>query len=160
MCYTAVMIQNCLRITHLYWTPPPLLCKCFIILDSYAQEQRIRCFDYLASSGIEAHGGQQRVYLYIYIPFIVYLDWTSNRQCCSQVDRCKLFISAARKGKNKRKNCETFWNSQSASGRKPADWVQKAKSFTFGTGGELGNSEVKGQQRGSLIKKEREGEMG
>lgn len=59
---------------------------------------------------------------------------------CSVAPRsaiCELFTSVKEK-KNREKRCETFLNRLSASGRKPVDWVHKAKSFTFGTGGELG----------------------
>lgn len=90
--------------------------------------------------------GDSSVFIFIYIvfpPFIVYLDSTGNLQSCSQVGHCQLFTSAEEKKKKKKKLCETFLNHQSASGRKPVDRVQKAKSFTPGTRRELGTARSK-----------------
>lgn len=49
--------------------------------------------------------------------------------------------------KEKKERCETFLNHQFASGPEPVNWVQKAKSFTFGARGELGTAGSKVNRR-------------
>lgn len=82
--------------------------------------------------------------LYIYILFFstLLLFIQFEPAICSAAPRSAIVSCLLlQKKKKKKKRCETFLNRQSATGR--VDWVQKAKSFTFGTHGELGTTESK-----------------
>lgn len=96
------------------------------------------------------------IYIVFFYPFIVYSVWTSNLQCCSQVGHCELFTSAEEEEKK-----EALWNIfKSSVSHRARRLGSKGKKLHFWNSWGAGNDGVKGQQRGSLIKKKKGGSDG
>lgn len=105
------------------------------------------------------------VYLYLYYCFCFVFSFPLlsvwfEPAICSVAPRSAIVSCLLLWRGKKEKCCETFLNSQSASGRKACRLGSKGKKLHFRNSWGAGNSKVKGQHGGSLIKKEKGGRGG
>lgn len=150
-----IMIQNLFKNSKVYiGKPPPLLCKCFLVLSKSWSTRTEEMLRWRHQAGLEpSPGGQHCVYIYCIYRVLAtcYCLFGFNQQSA-------VLLPGWLKRKKKKK--EALWNifKSSVSLRAKACRLgSKGKKLHFSSSWGAGNSKVKGQQRGSLIKKEKGG---